>query len=624
MSQEKGDNMLGNGMRMSGGAEEIKAFKKRDKELQNSRFFDRYFSEEVLGEYLKQKKNRERVAGYKKELDELIKKKKIDPADEEAIRSEIFNFLKSKNAGKILKLINESKEIIQQSEDEGGEKDEETITETETGAVEVEKEETGYVSKKDFFDKYESSVFYMDKNTGQEIQVLDFNPKTKKVLVRFYDNFEIGQDSGGKNVFLMKKKNESEREKEVSFDEFEKMMENYISTNSLDQEADREERRRKYRRPKGRKFKVFDLKEDIRGKEGVYISEDGKIELAVKTYKKGERKGNATEHGTFSVYINGKSQGFWSAANIEDYIKDNNLEYYPGNDEENIGEDSEKEIKEFEQEFYPDGGMYKANNLFKISSVKLNEKSGQLEIFIKKIKDGKISKRTDQIGFDEFRALYNEWKGTKIDMKKGNNIDQDSGIAAKEQFEKEFYPLGTVIKDKKNGLMLRISNFKMKDGELMVSIDSEKINKINEKIEDSKLMTVDEFRKIHENDKHDWDIYKSEEEYEAKNGDEISIESQGTEVELSKEEQEYFDKTIVPFAEEYAEEMENWMEEMHVWAQEEGIERSTVIQMKRDVLKNKFWPEFIASLKEHKEIKGPKKIKLVMERLKDKFGILRS
>ncbi len=117
-------------------------------------------------------------------------------------------------------------------------------------------------------------------------------------------------------------------------------------------------------------------------------------------------------------------------------------------------------------------------------------------------------------------------------------------ITTEEQFAKEFYPAPYILEDEKRKFMFRIANFRNTGKGLEVFIESEKIARDGEKIEDRKWMTVDEFRKMFDREDRVWVTYKNRKEYEAKKREEAGQEVEPKEeskIELTKKELEYID-----------------------------------------------------------------------------------
>jgi len=321
-----------NGIKIKGGKEKVDDFKKQKEDQKWRDLLDVYFPDEVFKKYYedssdkKRKEKESRINKYKKDLISIFKKEGIEIQDSEVIRNRIFDFLESKNATVVLECVNS---VVEESIDK------------------EKNEKKRNLDKQKIDNEIEKSigVFYMNEKNGKEFRVINFKPKIKKILVEFYDNFTIEKDESGEEVYKIKEQGDKREKKWISYDEFENLMENYISTEEMDKEADLEDERKNYSsKEAGKILKV----------NGLFTNKAKKIELRVGTYKrpyKGKKgkKGKKVEAGTFSVFVNNKLEGYWSAKEIEKYIEENELKKTSEKEKPKKKMGREKETKKIEK-----------------------------------------------------------------------------------------------------------------------------------------------------------------------------------------------------------------------------------------------------------------------------------
>ena len=92
------------------------------------------------------------------------------------------------------------------------------------------------MTKESFFEKYKKGVNYVDSLTGKEIEIMDYDPASKKVKVSVVDPYPYDIDTKAYKFSVEK----GDKEEEMSIEEFEGFMKESFTDEELQEEAKRE------------------------------------------------------------------------------------------------------------------------------------------------------------------------------------------------------------------------------------------------------------------------------------------------------------------------------------------------------------------------------------------------
>jgi hypothetical protein len=362
---------------------------------------------------------------------------------------------------------------------------------------------------------------YVNQEDNSVLEIYFYNPNNGKVEI-YQGAIKKGKGEKGENVFDMpdRRGKDPEETSKVSFSEFEDIMKDYK-----------------------------------------YVSGDkkGEVSEAIQSKKKGNFKDDIEEVVDASVTGNLNEGEPEESDKGNEVTQDEKVEIgeekVPLTDKEIL----ESKIKAFEKEFYPDGGMYKANPMFKIGRLELDENDQELKVFITLRKNGKKI-RDGQMSVERFRKIYNKGK------------EETKGHELMDKFLKDYYPIRTTLQTKDRTFFMKILDIKMVDGSLRVQI-SKGEKGIKEKeyknIKDL-LITVDEFKKICD-DKEDLKVIEGNSKIEGSSKKEKRVE-------FTEEEKKYIEKQLFPFFDEEMQRIDKWLE----YYKSAGYETDVLEGMKKE------------------------------------------